>query len=79
MSYIEKYYIGELKPFSSTFRKTPRFTKETWSVHSRVLMPRTNSNVESWHSQLADHDKKDMKLVKLIELLRVEQSKTENS
>lgn len=79
--YVEKYYIGILKPNSSSCRSTPRFKKETWNVHERVLknLPRTNNSVESWHSQLSDHDKKDMKLVKLIELLRVEQAKTENA
>ena len=41
-------------------------------------LPRTNNSVESWHSQISSEDKKEMKLCKLIEFLRTEQSNTEN-
>ena len=54
--------------------------KDIWNVFERCLkgLPRTTNGVESWHSTLKDTDKLNLKLVKLIELLRLQQSKTEN-
>ncbi|CAF0877868.1 unnamed protein product, partial [Brachionus calyciflorus] len=52
--YFEQVYIGKLKPNSKSHRVVPRYPIELWSVFERVKqkLPRTNNNVESWHSRV---------------------------
>ncbi|RNA04161.1 hypothetical protein BpHYR1_007434 [Brachionus plicatilis] len=59
--YFEKSYIGKLKLNSKSHRVVPRYPMELWSFFERAKqrLPRTNNNVESWHSQVqADVRKK---------------------
>ncbi|CAF0918334.1 unnamed protein product [Brachionus calyciflorus] len=79
LNYLEKNYIGLLKPNSKTSRLKPRFPIQTWNLYDRVLkeLPRTNNSVESWHSQIQYNVKRKLKIEALIDLLRDEQSKVE--
>ncbi|CAF1026603.1 unnamed protein product [Brachionus calyciflorus] len=80
LNYVEKNYIGLLKPNSNSIRLDPRYPINSWNCYKRVLndLPRTNNTVEAWHNALTGDAKKHPRLNELIELLRVEQSNTEN-
>jgi len=59
----------------------PRFPISSWNLHQRVLLklPRTNNAIESWHSRLKADVKKEIKLNRLLNLLREEQSQTDTT
>ncbi|CAF0844492.1 unnamed protein product [Brachionus calyciflorus] len=52
---------------------------ETWNVYERVKLnlPRTNNNVESWHSRIKPDARKNLTISKVVELFRLEQSNME--
>ena len=78
VDYFEDTWIG--RPFRRG-RRNPTFPPDMWSVYSRVQtdLPRTNNAVEGWHnamqSTLGHHHPT---FYKLVEVLRLEQSHTEN-
>ena len=77
--YLENNYIGKLKKNSLSFRVEPRFPIETWNLHNRVKknLPRTNNNVEGWHSRIQADTRKHLTVPKVVELFRQEQSLAE--
>ena len=77
LEYLEKYYIGQKN--SNSQRKVPLFPIPMWNLYERVLNgdPRTNNNVESWHSQIQLDVNSNLTLNKLINLFRNEQGNTE--
>ena len=80
-AYIEKIYIGLLKENSKTTRKVPLYPINTWNLYTRVLkkLPKTNNSVEAWHGQLGANNKKHLTINNLTEILRKEQTNTENN
>lgn len=72
VSYIEKNYIGNDKP--------ARFPIDMWNLHERVKqnLPRTNNNVEAWHSRIKPDVRNNLSLAKVVELLLLEQSNMES-
>ncbi|CAF0985761.1 unnamed protein product [Brachionus calyciflorus] len=80
LNYFESVYIGKLKPNSKTHRMVAQYPIETWNVFERVKrgLPRTNNNVDNWHSRIQADVRKKMNILTLIEILRLEQSKVEN-
>ena len=77
--YLKNNYIGKLKPNSITFRIEPRFPIEIWNLFNRNIknLPRTNNNVESWHSRIQADTRKHLTVFKVVELFRQEQSMAE--
>ncbi|RNA13100.1 hypothetical protein BpHYR1_006663 [Brachionus plicatilis] len=63
-----------------TQRVIPLYPIETWNVFDRVKrrLPRTNNNVENWHSRIQADVRKKMNMLMVVEILRLEQSKSEN-
>ncbi|RMZ97756.1 mule transposase domain [Brachionus plicatilis] len=63
-----------------TQRVIPLYSIETWNVFDRVKrrLPRTNNNVENWHSRIQADVRKKMNMLMVVEILRLEQSKSEN-
>lgn len=80
LNYFERFYIGKLKPNSKTQRVVPMFPIECWNVFERVKqrLPRTNNNVENWHSRIQADVRKKLNVFMVVELLRLEQDKSES-
>ncbi|RNA08693.1 hypothetical protein BpHYR1_014524 [Brachionus plicatilis] len=57
-----------------------RFSIDLWNVHERVKLnlPRTNNNVESWHSRIKPDARNSLTIDKVVELFREEQSNMES-
>ncbi|RNA35807.1 hypothetical protein BpHYR1_001897 [Brachionus plicatilis] len=74
LTYVVNTYIGKEN-------KPARFPVAMWNLHERVKLnlPRTNNNVESWHSRIKPDARNNMSLVKIIELLMLEQSNMESN
>ena len=72
-------YIGKFKENSKTQRVVPLFPIEKWNVFERVKqkLPRTNNNVENWHSRIQADVRKKLNVYMVVELLRQEQDKAE--
>ncbi|CAF0828461.1 unnamed protein product [Brachionus calyciflorus] len=65
ISYFESNYVGRLKMGN---RISPRFPKELWNVFDRVNenLPRTNNDVESWHSRIKPDTRQNLTVGKLF-------------
>ena len=48
LDYFEDIFIG--RPRRRNGRRGPRFPLKLWNVYERVEMPRTNDDVEGWHT-----------------------------
>ena len=81
LDYLEANYIGKFKKNSITTRSDARFPISTWNLHERIKrdLPRTNNNVEAWHSRINQDTKKNLTVNKTIEIFRKEQSLMENN
>ncbi|RNA28189.1 MULE transposase domain [Brachionus plicatilis] len=64
LQYVENNYVG-------TNSKKPRFSLDLWNLHERVKrdLPRTNNNVESWHSRIKPDARKNLTVAKEIILV----------
>ncbi|RMZ96587.1 hypothetical protein BpHYR1_017597 [Brachionus plicatilis] len=73
LDYFEKNYIGRAGG-------KPRFEMELWNLFERVKnnIPRTNNDVESWHSRLKYDARQNLTVAKVVELFRLEQSYMES-
>ncbi|RNA44580.1 hypothetical protein BpHYR1_001333 [Brachionus plicatilis] len=73
LDYFKTYYIGN-------DQKEPRIKLDYWNLNSRVKedLPRTNNNVESWHSRLKYDVRQNLTVSKVFELFRQEQSYMES-
>lgn len=76
LDYVENNYIGKLK--GNKLSKA-RFPIELWNLHERVKLdlPRTNNNVESWHSRIKPDSCKNLTVKKVVEFFRLEQNNME--
>ena len=77
LNFFENKYIGRIKSIKSLcVRSKPRFGIDLWNVHDRVKknLPRTNNEVESWHSRIKPDAKQNLSEAKEVELFRQEQS-----
>ena len=76
LTYVENNYIGKVKDEK---RMIPRFPISLWNLHERVKndLPRTNNNVESWHSRIKPDVSKNLTVKKVIEFFRLEQNNME--
>ncbi|RNA28322.1 hypothetical protein BpHYR1_050884, partial [Brachionus plicatilis] len=61
-------------------RQIARFPIAYWNLYERVKedLPRTNNNIESWHSRIKPDARNNLTLSKVIELFRLEQSNMES-
>ncbi|CAF1118057.1 unnamed protein product, partial [Brachionus calyciflorus] len=59
----------------------PRFDIELWNLFDRVKkdIPRTNNDVESWHSRIKFDARQNLTVAKVVELFRLEQNYTETN
>ena len=50
-------------------RIRPRFLKELWNVFDRLNenLPRTNNDVESWHSRIKPDTRQNLTVGKVVE------------
>ncbi|CAF1092417.1 unnamed protein product [Brachionus calyciflorus] len=62
-------------------RCKPRFDIALWNVNERfnLNLPRTNNDVESWHSRIKPDARQNLTVGKVIELFRQEQSYMESN
>ena len=76
ITYIENNYIGKIKDDK---RVVPRFPISLWNLNARVKagLPRTNNNVESWHSRIKPDASKNLTVKKVVEFFRLEQNNME--
>lgn len=77
LAYFECNYIGRKK---KGIRINPRFPMDLWNVNDRIKLdlPRTNNNVESWHSRLKPDVRQNLCVAKVVELFRQEQNYMES-
>ncbi|CAF0977031.1 unnamed protein product [Brachionus calyciflorus] len=70
--YVEKNYVGSLS-------KKARFPVELWNLNERVKLdlPRTNNNIESWHSRINKNVNRNLTIKKVIVLFKNEQNSME--
>ena len=78
LHYFENNYIGHVK---NGVRGKPRFDIELWNLFDRVKkdIPRTNNDVESWHSRIKFDARQNLTVAKVVELFRLEQNYTETN
>ena len=76
ITYIENNYIGKTKDGK---RVSARFPISLWNLNGRVKagLPRTNNNVESWHSRIKPDVSKNLTVDKVVEFFRLEQNNME--
>jgi hypothetical protein len=76
ITYIENNYIGKTKDGQ---RVSARFPISLWNLNGRVKagLPRTNNNVESWHSRIKPDVSKNLTVEKVVEFFRLEQNNME--
>lgn len=77
VEYFEDCWIG--RPTINKKRKQPRYSHDLWNCHDSVLndMPRTNNAVEGWHRGFSSGLSAHPTIFKLIDALKLEQSKNE--
>ena len=63
-NYFERTYLG--KPLKASSRAKPRFPISFWNLYSRVKsdLPRTNNQVESWHSKIQAESRKHLTVLR---------------
>ncbi|CAF1060993.1 unnamed protein product [Brachionus calyciflorus] len=78
LNYFENNYIGHVK---NGVRGKPRFDIELWNLFDRVKkdIPRTNNDVENWHSRIKFDARQNLTVSKVVELFRLEQNFTETN
>lgn len=76
ITYIENNYIGKTKDGK---RVSARFPISLWNLNENVKagLPRTNNNVESWHSRIKPDVSKNLTVEKVVEFFRLEQNNME--
>ncbi|RMZ99143.1 hypothetical protein BpHYR1_033971 [Brachionus plicatilis] len=78
-TYFEDNYIGGKKRTKVPSRKTPRFGLELWNCFERTRIGLPNNNLEGWHIALQSTIKSHPHLLSFINILKLEQSNTENN
>ncbi|CAF1137041.1 unnamed protein product [Brachionus calyciflorus] len=76
LTYVEINYIG---PIKKDKRSSPRFPIEFWNLNERVKqdLPRTNNNVESWHSRIKSDTRHNLTVNKVVDFFHLEQNNME--
>lgn len=79
--YFEEYYIGNYVEGSKSTRVVPRFPREIWNCHERVIkeLPRTNNSLEAWHKSFALEVPTHPTIDRLIEKFKIEQKRMETN
>ncbi|CAF0764984.1 unnamed protein product [Brachionus calyciflorus] len=72
-------YIGEVKRGRGVGRKDPKFKHDLWKVYVRNIenMPRTNNNIEGWHSALQNVIRRSPVIYAFIDKIKLEQANME--
>ncbi|CAF1011078.1 unnamed protein product, partial [Brachionus calyciflorus] len=73
INYVQNNYIGTIQQGR---QMSPRFPIELWNLHDRVKLdlPRTNNDIESWHSRIKTEYRNNLTVNKVIAFFRFEQN-----